>query len=66
MSSSPSVCGLCDIRHICKQSELWCSECDEGLCLDCAEHHSLSKASRNHKTIPISAYRKLPSNVLKI
>ena len=66
MSSSPSVCGICDIRHICKQSELWCSECDEGLCVDCAEHHSLSKASRNHTTIPISEYRKLPSNVLKI
>jgi len=66
MSSSPSVCGLCDIRHICKQSELWCPECDEELCIDCAEHHSLSKASRNHKTIPISEYRKLPSNVLKI
>ena len=66
MSSSPAVCGLCDIRHICMQSELWCSECDEVLCIDCAEHHSLSKASRNHKTIPISEYRKLPSNVLKI
>ena len=66
MSSSPAVCGCCDIRHICMQSELWCSECDEGLCIDCAEHHSLSKASRNHKTIPISEYRKLPSNVLKI
>ena len=66
MSSSPSVCGICDIRHICKQSELWCSECDEGLCVDCAEHHSLSKASRNHKTIPISEYRKLPLNVLNI
>ena len=66
MSRSPSVCDLCDIRHIYKQSELWCSECDEGLCVDCAEHHSLSKASRNHKTIPISEYRKLPSHVLKI
>ena len=66
MSCSPSVCGLCDIRHICKQSERWCSECDEGLCVDCAEHHSLSKASRNHNTIPMSEYLKLPSNVLKI
>ena len=66
MSSSPSSCGICDIRHISKQSEVWCPDCEEGLCTECVEHHSLAKPSRNHTTIPISEYRTLPSYVLEI
>jgi hypothetical protein len=31
MSSSPSFCGICDIRHISKPSEVWCPDCEEGL-----------------------------------
>ena len=66
MTSSPSSCGICDVRHISKPSEVWCPECDQGLCIDCTQHHSLSNASRNHSTIPISEYQKLPSFVLEI
>jgi len=66
MSSSPSFCGMCDIRHISKPSEAWCSDCEEGLCTECLEQHSLAKPCRNHTTIPISEYLKLPSYVLEI
>jgi DNA-binding beta-propeller fold protein YncE len=66
MSSSPSFCGICDIRHISKPSEVWCPDCEEGLCTQCIEHHSLAKPSRNHTTIPIEEYQKLPSYVLEI
>ena len=66
MDSSSPVCGICDSRHIYKSSEVWCPECDEGLCMECTEHHSLSKSSRTHTTIPISEYQKLPSYVLDI
>jgi hypothetical protein len=66
MSSSPSFCGICDIRHIFKPSEVWCQDCEEGLCTECLEHHSLAKPSRNHTTVPISEYRKWPSYVLEI
>ena len=66
MSSSPFSCGICDIRHISKPSEVWCPDCEEGLCTECVEHNSLAKPSRNHTTIPISEYRKLPSYVLEI
>ena len=66
MSSSPSFCGICDIRHISKPSEVWCPQCKEGLCTECFEHHSLVKPSRNHTTIPIVEYRQLPSYVLEI
>ena len=66
MSSSPSFCGICDILHISKPSEVWCPECDEGLCTECLDHHSLAKPCRTHTTVPISEYRKLPSYVLEI
>jgi hypothetical protein len=55
-----------DSRHISRPSEVWCSDCEEGLCTECWEQHSLAKPCRNHTTIPISEYRKLPSCVLEI
>ena len=66
MTSSPSTCGICDVRHISKPSDVWCPECDQGLCVNCSSHHSLSNISRNHSTISISEYQKLPSFVLEI
>ncbi|XP_071123528.1 uncharacterized protein [Mytilus edulis] len=66
MASSFDHCGICHSRHIYKPSVLWCSDCDEGLCQDCIEHHSLSKASRNHKTVPLDEYHKLPSFIANI
>ena len=66
MSKSTSLCGICDVRHISKPSEVWCPNCEEGICTECIEHHSLVKLSRNHTTIPIEEYQKLPSYVLEI
>ena len=66
MSTSPSFCRMCDNRHISKSSEVWCRDCEEGLCTECIEYHSLGKLSRSHTTIPIAEYQKLPSYVLKI
>jgi hypothetical protein len=51
LSSSPSFCGMCDSRHIYKPSEVWCRECEEGLCTECIEYHSSVKLSRGHTTI---------------
>ena len=53
MSSSPSSWGMCDNLHISKPSEVWCSDCEECLCTECLEQHSLAKPCRNHTTIPI-------------
>jgi hypothetical protein len=52
--------------HISKPSDVWCPDCDEGLCTECLDHHSLAKLCRKHTTIPIAEYRKLPSYVLEI
>ena len=60
MSKPIPDCGVCSTRHISKVSDIWCSECGEGLCLDCKEYHGASKSSNHHMTVPIEEYRKLP------
>ncbi|CAC5357685.1 unnamed protein product [Mytilus coruscus] len=65
MSSNWSLCDICDNDKIAKSSVVWCSECDEGLCGDCKEHHNISKGTQNHKTVSIGEY-KLPTEVLQI
>ncbi|XP_071123421.1 uncharacterized protein [Mytilus edulis] len=66
MATSSQSCGVCDLRHLTKPSIVWCTECDEGLCTECKEHHSLSKSSRSHYVIPFTEYQKLPADILKI
>ncbi|XP_063396945.1 uncharacterized protein LOC134681306 [Mytilus trossulus] len=66
MSSKLIVCGVCEYRNINKPSVVWCSECDEGLCKECQEHHAASKVSRDHSCVQISEYQKLPANILEI
>ncbi|XP_052065988.1 centromere protein F-like isoform X1 [Mytilus californianus] len=66
MASNWSFCGICNFRHVTKPSVVVCSECDEGLCDDCKEHHSISKSSRNHDIVPIDDYQTLPTAVLQI
>ncbi|CAG2226154.1 unnamed protein product [Mytilus edulis] len=66
MASNWKFCGVCELRNISKQSAIWCSDCEEGLCDDCREHHDLSKGTRNHETVKIAEYQKLPSNVIQI
>ncbi|XP_071178297.1 uncharacterized protein [Mytilus edulis] len=65
MSSKLTVCGVCEYRNINKPSVVWCSECDEGLCEGCKEHHAASKGTREHSIVSISEYQKLPSNILE-
>jgi hypothetical protein len=54
------------MRHITTSSAVWCSECDEGFCTDCKEYHSLAKATRDHVTITIGEYQKLPPFIIGI
>ncbi|XP_052067490.1 uncharacterized protein LOC127706827 [Mytilus californianus] len=66
MATSFDNCGICNVRHISKPSVVWCSDCNEGLCQDCREYHSLSKASQNHNVVPIAEYQTLPSFITNI
>ena len=60
MATSTVACNVCSVRHITKSSAIWCSECDEGFCTDCKEYHSIAKATRDHVTITIGEYQKIP------
>ncbi|CAC5386185.1 TRIM45 [Mytilus coruscus] len=54
------VCDLCESRNRSKSAYIWCSVCEEGLCIDCSEYHRVSKLSKQHETLSIDSYRKLP------
>jgi hypothetical protein len=66
MATSTVTCNVCSLRHITKSSAVWCSECDEGFCTECKEYHSLAKATRDHVTITIGEYQKLPPFIVGI
>ncbi|CAG2185343.1 unnamed protein product [Mytilus edulis] len=57
MASNISRCGICDLRHLSNPSTHWCQGCDETLCSECKEHHTLLKATRGHTTIPNDDYK---------
>lgn len=65
-TSSKTFCGICEARHITKAADFWCGECDEGLCLACNDHHSVSKSSKHHNAITIESYYKLPLSISTI
>ncbi|CAC5416453.1 unnamed protein product [Mytilus coruscus] len=64
MSSKLNVCKECEYRNINKPSVVWCSKCDEWLCMECKKHHAASKVSRNHNIVSLSEYQKLISSIL--
>ena len=66
MATSTVTCNVCSLRHITKSSAVWCSECDECFCTECKEYHSLAKATRDHVTITIGEYQKLPPFIIGI
>ncbi|CAC5400227.1 unnamed protein product [Mytilus coruscus] len=65
MASNWRICGVCDKSQISKSSVVWCSDCDKGLCGDCKEYHSISKGTKDHETVSIAEYEKLPTGVLQ-
>lgn len=66
MASSISICGICDLRQLSNPSTHWCTDCDEALCSECKEHHTLLKATRRHTTIPMNDYENLPAFITDI
>lgn len=44
-------CGPCKVLGTEKNSQLYCNECDECLCEDCARLHGVQKSTKNHKLV---------------
>ncbi|XP_076089710.1 uncharacterized protein LOC143060341 [Mytilus galloprovincialis] len=56
-SSKPIPCGPCQEGKVHTKADIWCYNCDEGLCSTCSVHHKRSKGTRDHKTIDIKSYK---------
>ncbi|XP_063415894.1 uncharacterized protein LOC134697540 [Mytilus trossulus] len=56
-SSKPIPCGPCQEVKVNTKADIWCYNCDEGLCSTCSGHHKRIKSSRDHKTIDIKSYK---------
>lgn len=52
-------CSICDRRNTTINAETWCLLCEEFLCRVCREHHSLSRYTEGHRTIPVLEYKEL-------
>ncbi|XP_076095554.1 uncharacterized protein LOC143066544 [Mytilus galloprovincialis] len=55
-SSKPIQCGHCHEEKVNTEADIWCYNCDEGLCSMCSRHHKRSRLSHDHKTIDIKSY----------
>ncbi|XP_063446539.1 uncharacterized protein LOC134726072 [Mytilus trossulus] len=62
-SSKPILCGPCHKGEVTTKADIWCNNCDEGLCSTCLKHHKRSKGTCDHKTIDIKSYK--PSIAIK-
>ncbi|XP_063447217.1 uncharacterized protein LOC134726729 [Mytilus trossulus] len=56
-SSKPILCGPCHKGEVTTKADIWCYNCDEGLCSTCLKHHKRSKGTCDHKTIDIKSYK---------
>ncbi|XP_063416314.1 uncharacterized protein LOC134697956 [Mytilus trossulus] len=56
-SSKPIPCGPCQKGKVNTKADIWCYNCDEGLCSTCSGHHKRSNGTRDHKTIDIKSYK---------
>lgn len=63
MADNLKLCSTCDVRHLTKPSTTWCSECNQALCDDCKDYHSVFRATQNHETVEIGCYLSLSESV---
>ncbi|XP_063408783.1 uncharacterized protein LOC134692262 [Mytilus trossulus] len=66
MATAEPSCDVCQLQNISKSAASWCSECEEAICIECDDLHSRRKSTKNHKTIAIRDYQKLPQYALEI
>ncbi|XP_076080099.1 uncharacterized protein LOC143050879 [Mytilus galloprovincialis] len=56
-SSKPIPCGPCQEGTVNTKADIWCYNCDEGLCSACSGHHKSFRGTSDHKTIDIKSYK---------
>ncbi|CAC5410929.1 unnamed protein product [Mytilus coruscus] len=56
-SSKPISCGPCQEGKVNTKADVWCHNCEKGLCSTCSGNHKRSKGTRDHKTVDIKSYK---------
>ncbi|XP_071151162.1 uncharacterized protein [Mytilus edulis] len=56
-SSKPIPCGPCEEGKVNTKADIWCYNCNEGLCSTCSGQHKKFKGTRDHKTIDIKSFK---------
>ncbi|VDI71199.1 Hypothetical predicted protein [Mytilus galloprovincialis] len=65
-SSVNHVCTICQDDRVSNEAVTWCSECEVFFCEYCGKPHGRSRLSKNHRTMSVRDYQKLPSLMQKI
>ncbi|CAC5391102.1 unnamed protein product [Mytilus coruscus] len=65
-SSIKHFCTICHERRIIKGAVTWCIECEVFFCGDCEKPHRSSRLYKNHKTMSVKDYQKLPTIIQNI
>ncbi|CAC5401152.1 unnamed protein product [Mytilus coruscus] len=55
--NKPIPCGPSNKGEVNTKADIWCNNCDEGLCSTCLSHHKRSIGTCDHKTIDIKNYK---------
>ncbi|CAC5423756.1 unnamed protein product [Mytilus coruscus] len=66
MATSLPICDICMTDGTTESASVWCSECEEAICINCEKQHSRMKLTKNHNTIHIEDYQELPGSVANI
>ncbi|XP_076089205.1 uncharacterized protein LOC143059569 [Mytilus galloprovincialis] len=56
-SNKVILCGPCQEEKVNTKADIWCYNCNEGLCSTCSGQHKKFKGTRDHKTIDIKSYK---------
>ncbi|CAG2240210.1 unnamed protein product [Mytilus edulis] len=56
-SNKVILCGPCQEGKVNTKADIWCYNCNEGLCSTCSGQHKKFKGTRDHKTIGIKSYK---------
>ncbi|XP_063420716.1 uncharacterized protein LOC134705933 [Mytilus trossulus] len=64
--ASKIYCNTCEYDKITRRAKQWCTDCREGLCVDCEKTHKSITATRNHNIISIDDYRQIQDIIVSL
>ncbi|XP_063418730.1 E3 ubiquitin-protein ligase Midline-1-like [Mytilus trossulus] len=65
-SSVKQFCTICYDDGISNSAVTWCTECEIFFCEPCQKPHGKSRLSKNHKTMSVENYQKIPTFIQEI